>query len=68
MSELIETFRGRDDVFVTPHVGGRMATLDDFDPTLMPYLEICSTHGRFEWYGREAIERGLTIGFVGSTR
>ena len=67
VSALLETFRGRKDVFVTPHVGGRMATLDDFDPTLMPYLEICSTHGRFEWYGREAIERGLTIGFVGST-
>ncbi len=67
VSALLETFRGRNDVFVTPHVGGRMATLDDFDPTLMPYLEICSTHGRFEWYGREAIARGLTIGFVGST-
>ncbi len=67
VSALLDTFRGRSDVFVTPHVGGRMATLDDFDPQLMPYLEICSTHGRFEWYGREAIERGLTIGFVGST-
>ena len=67
VSALLDTFRGREDVFVTPHVGGRMATLDDFDPLLMPYLEICSTHGRFEWYGREAIERGLTIGFVGST-
>lgn len=67
LTELIDTFRGREDVFATPHIGGRMATLDIFDPSLMPYIEICSTHGRFEWFARDAISRGLNVGFVGST-
>lgn len=55
---------GRDDVLITPHVGGRRANLDYHDPHLERVIEIASQWGRFEWFAREALERGLRVGFV----
>lgn len=63
LSELCKTYRGRNDVIIVPHIGGRRANLDFFDPELMPAIEIYSCHGVFEWFLREALERGLVVGF-----
>ncbi|NPD87180.1 MAG: DUF3604 domain-containing protein [Asgard group archaeon] len=68
ISELLKTYRGRKDVMVIPHIGGRHAILDDHDPGLTPFIEICSVHGHFEWFAQEAIvKKGLKVGFVGGS-
>jgi hypothetical protein len=58
---------GRDDVLITPHIGGRMASLDYHDPALEPAIEIASQWGRFEWFARDALARGLQVGFTGGS-
>jgi hypothetical protein len=60
--ELADVLRGRR-VLLVPHIGGRRANLDFFDPALMPGIEIYSVHGQFEWFLRDAISRGLKAGF-----
>ena len=62
--DLAAQFRGREDVMLIPHVGGRACNLDYFDPGLMPAIEIFSQHGNFEWLAKEALRRGLVVGFV----
>ncbi len=64
ISELWKTFKGRKDVIAIPHIGGRPANLDFFDPGLIPVIEIYSQHGLFEWFAEEALERGLEVGFI----
>lgn len=64
VSELHSAFAGRDDVLLVPHVGGRHANLEWHDPELEPVIEIHSSHGTFEWLGREAVERGYRVGFI----
>ena len=65
--DLVDEFRGRSDVMLIPHVGGRACDLDYFDSELMPALEICSHHGRFQWLAMEAMRRGHIVGFVGAS-
>lgn len=68
ISRLLDTFRGRNDVLVIPHIGGRRAILDYYEPDLTPFIEICSVHGHFEWFAREAVGiRGLKVGFIGGS-
>jgi hypothetical protein len=67
ISELHETLRGRDDVMIIPHIGGRQANLDFFDPTHSPVIEIASVHGVFEWFAEKALQRGLRVSFVASS-
>ena len=55
------------DVVVTPHVGGIAADLQWHEPQLEPALEITSTHGQFEWFLRESIERKYKMGFMGGS-
>ncbi len=62
--DLHNYYRGTDTV-ITPHVGGQHADLQWHDPELEPALEVVSTHGTFEWFLRESIERGYRMGFVG---
>ena len=50
-----------------PHIGGRRANLDFFDPRFMHFIEMYSDHGQFEWFLREALTRGLKVGFVASS-
>jgi hypothetical protein len=64
---LYDRYAGRDDVLVIPHQGGRPATLDVLDPDLTPFLEITSVWGVFEWFAREAYERGHPVGLVGGS-
>lgn len=56
-----------EDVFLMPHIGGRRANLDFFDEDFMPFIEIYSDHGQFEWFLREALDRGLVAGFTASS-
>lgn len=67
ISELHETLRGRDDVMIVPHIGGRHASLGFFDPAHTPLIEIASDHGVFEWFAEQALSRGLRVGFIASS-
>ncbi len=54
-------------VFLMPHIGGRRANLDFFNGEFMPFIEIYSDHGQFEWFLREALDRGLVVGFTANS-
>lgn len=64
---LYDRFADREDVLIIPHQGGRPARLDAVDPEQTPFIEIASVWGRFEWFAREAMDRGLPVGFVGGS-
>ena len=49
---------------IVPHMGGRRADLRWHDPELEPVIEVLSEWGEFEWFLREALERGHRVGFV----
>ena len=53
-----------EEALVVPHVGGRYADLQWHDPRLQSLIEIYSEWGEFEWFLREALERGHRVGFV----
>ncbi|MBJ90464.1 MAG: hypothetical protein CMO98_11485 [Woeseia sp.] len=53
--------------FLMPHIGGRRANLEFFDSRFMPFIEIYSDHGQFEWFLREVFDRGLMAGFTASS-
>ena len=55
------------DIVVTPHVGGIAADLQYHEPQIEPALEITSTHGQFEWFLKESIERNYKMGFIGGS-
>ena len=55
------------DIVVTPHVGGVAADLQYHEPQIEPALEITSTHGQFEWFLKESIERNYKMGFIGGS-
>lgn len=63
ITDVYREFRGKK-AFIIPHVGGRPANLAFHDPELEPVIEVHSTHGTFEWFFREALERGYNVGFV----
>lgn len=67
ISALWETLRGHTDVMAIPHIGGRYANLDFFDPEFCSVLEITSVHGRFDWFAKDALARSLRVGFVGAS-
>jgi len=64
ITELWRTFRGHGGVMAIPHVGGRYANLDFYDPEFIPLIEVHSCHGTFEWFLEDALKRGLKVGFV----
>lgn len=68
LSELYERFRGRKDVLLIPHIGGRYADIVNyFDPTLESVVEIYSAWGRFEWLIEDAFKKGLKVGFTANS-
>jgi hypothetical protein len=67
ISELWETFKGRRDVLAIPHVGGRHANLDFYDPEHIPLIEVHSNHGTFEWFLEEAMRRRMKVGFIAAS-
>jgi hypothetical protein len=66
VDSLIASLR-TDRVFLMPHIGGRRANLDFYDPKIMPIIEIYSAHGQFEWFLKDALTRGLKVGFAASS-
>lgn len=66
VTALHDELRGRD-VFIMPHVGGRPCNMALHDATLEPVVEICSTHGRFEWLIDDVFKRGYRVGFTGNS-
>jgi len=68
VTKLFAQFRGRDDVMLIPHIGGRYADIVGFhDPALEPVIEIYSDWGRFEWLYEDALSRGYRVGFVANS-
>lgn len=67
ISQLWERFEGRDDVMAIPHIGGRHANLDYYNPDRISLIEIHSHHGIFEWFLKEAVSRNLKVGFIASS-
>jgi len=65
--ELYDLYENRKDVLLIPHLGGRPATLDAYNPDLTPFVEVISVWGVFEWFGQEALNRGYYVGFVGGS-
>lgn len=49
---------------LTPHVGGRYASFEWHDPELERLIEVYSEWGAFEWFLKEALEKGYRVGFV----
>lgn len=52
------------DALLVPHVGGRYANLQWHDPKLEAVVEVYSEWGEFEWFLREALEKGYRVGFT----
>ncbi len=68
VTELFRQFRGRDDVMLIPHIGGRYADIVGFhDPGLEPVIEIYSDWGRFEWLYEDALRQGYKVGVVANS-
>jgi hypothetical protein len=68
VTELFAQFRGRDDVLLIPHIGGRYADVVGFhDPALEPVVEIYSDWGRFEWLLEDALRAGYKVGVVSNS-
>ena len=63
INDVYQAYRGRKAIIV-PHVGGRPANLTFHNAELEPVIEIHSAHGTFEWFLKEALERGYKVGFV----
>ena len=55
------------DTLITPHVGGEHSNLAFHEPNLERAVEVTSTHGSFEWFLRETLERGYRLGFFGGS-
>ena len=67
ITQLWETYRGRDDMMAIPHIGGRHGNLDFYSPEHIRVIEIHSHHGIFEWFLNEAVKRRLKVGFLASS-
>src|SRR5699024_9186906 len=68
LDALYTSLEERDDVLVVPHVGGRRCDITKYyHPDLEPVVEICSTHGRFQWLLEEALDNDYTVGVVGGS-
>src|SRR5262245_51833171 len=68
VTDLFQQFRGRDDVLLIPHIGGRYADIVGFhDPALEPVVEIYSDWGRFEWLAEDALRAGYKVGVVANS-
>jgi len=64
LKDLYARLRGRDDVMLLPHVGGRRAELRWLDPKLEPVVEVHSAHGTSEWFLQQALATGARVGFL----
>jgi len=63
-ADLFADLKERGRAMAVPHVGGRYADFDYYDPDLIRVIEIHSHHGTFEWFAEEALRRGMRVGFI----
>ncbi|MCZ6635357.1 MAG: DUF3604 domain-containing protein [bacterium] len=63
VTDLYEALKGQD-VMLVPHVGGRYANLTWHDGALEKLVEVYSEWGEFEWFLKEAVEKGYRVGFT----
>jgi hypothetical protein len=63
ITDLYAALKGKDALLV-PHVGGRYANLEWHDPDLERVIEVYSEWGEFEWFLRQALEKGYRVGFT----
>ncbi|MSS70137.1 MAG: DUF3604 domain-containing protein [Candidatus Latescibacteria bacterium] len=63
VTDLYAALKGKEAMLV-PHVGGRYSNMAWHDPELERVIEVYSSWGEFEWFLREALERGYKVGFV----
>lgn len=66
---LFKTLKAQKDpsAFNFAHVGGRYADLRFHDGDVEAAVEVHSAWGTFEWFLREALERGYRVGFVANS-
>ena len=50
-----------------PHVGGRAANFDFYNPEFIKVVEIHSHHGIFDWFQDEAVKRKMKVGFIATS-
>lgn len=67
ITQLWDVFKGRRDVMAIPHVGGRAANFDFYNPEMIKVVEIHSHHGIFDWFQDEAIKRKMKVGFIATS-
>lgn len=67
ITQLWDVFQGRKDVMAIPHVGGRAANFDFYNPEMIKVVEIHSHHGIFDWFQDEAIKRKMKVGFIATS-
>lgn len=67
LPDLFEKVKGRDDVMIIPHIGGRYGSLAYFNPKFTPVIEIHSHHGTFEWFIFDAMKARAKVGFIATS-
>lgn len=65
--ELFKKVKGRKDVMIVPHIGGRYGTLKYFNPEFTPVIEVHSHHGTFEWFIFDAMKARCKVGFIANS-
>ncbi len=63
VTDLYAALKGTDTLLV-PHVGGRYANLSWHDGDFESVVEVYSEWGEFEWFLKEALEKGYRVGFT----
>lgn len=63
VTDLYAALKGTDTLLV-PHVGGRYANLTWHDGDFESVVEVYSEWGEFEWFLKEALEKGYRVGFT----
>lgn len=67
LPDLLEKVKGREDVMIIPHIGGRYGTLEYADPDFTPVIEVHSHHGTFEWFITDAMKARKKVGFIATS-
>ncbi len=67
VQQIYDSCAARSDALLIPHVGGFAPDWDFFKPRHEQVVEVCSSHGNFEWVLQEALSHGYLPGVVGSS-
>lgn len=67
LPDLLEKVKGRKDVMIIPHIGGRYGTLEYANLDFTPVIEVHSHHGTFEWFITDAMKARKKVGFIATS-